>query len=94
MGKGKETYPFCFGKLEIVFPMGKEGLRETPESCFYCIYKTECLRSAMKASEGLKVREETVDRAYESGVIGFFERWSRKKELQRKMKSKESDKNR
>jgi hypothetical protein len=92
MEKGTKERPYCFGKIENVFPMGKEGLRETPESCFYCIYKTECLRTAIKDPEGLKVREETVDRAYKSGMIGFFERWSRKKELQRRMKIKDSDK--
>ncbi len=78
-------HPYCFGKLDIVFPMGKDGLRHTPETCFVCFYKTECLRTAMKHHDGLKVREECVDRAYNSGIMSFFERWSRKKELHRKM---------
>ena len=76
--------PYCFGKLENVFPMGEDGLRHTPESCFYCRYKTECLRSAMAAEEGLTVKEEKVDNAYASGMIGFLERWSKKKDLQRR----------
>lgn len=40
----------------------------------------------MRETDGLKVREESVDRAYESRMIGFFERWSRKKDLRRRMK--------
>lgn len=76
--------PYCFGKLDNVFPRGADGLRQTPESCFYCRYKTGCLRTAMQKAEGVDVRCEQVDRAYDSGMIGFFERWSRKKNLQRR----------
>ena len=84
----KET-PYCFGKLETVFPLGEGGLRHTPESCFPCIYKTECLRAALNKSDGVKVREEKLQRAYEAGALGFFERWSRKKALHiRKQKLK------
>lgn len=78
--------PDCFGELETVFPKGKEGLRNSPESCLPCLHKTACLRSAMEKPGGLKVKEEIVDRAYESGVMSFFERWSKKKELRRKSK--------
>jgi hypothetical protein len=81
--ESKKEYPYCFAKLETVFPLGDDGLRHTPESCRVCIYKTECLRAAMNRVEGLTVREEKVDRAYASGMIGFLERWSRKKELHR-----------
>lgn len=35
----------------------------------------------MAEKGGLTVREEIVDRAYASGMVGFFERWSRKKAL-------------
>lgn len=73
--------PPCFGDLETVFPEGAEGLRQTPESCMICCYKTQCLRQAMADKGGLTVREEMVDRAYQSGRLGFFERWSRKKAL-------------
>ena len=56
-----------------------------------CHYKTECLRKAMSKKGGLAVREEMVDRAYSTGMVGFFERWSRKKALnaqkQKKTKS-------
>lgn len=86
--KENETLPRCFGELETVFPKGKEGLRNTPESCLPCLHKTACLRSAIEKPDGLKVKEEIVDRAYESGMITFLERWSKKKELQRKLKKR------
>jgi hypothetical protein len=84
----KEETPYCFGKLENVFPMGNDGLRHTPESCTVCLYKTECLRRAVQASGGLKIKEEQVDRAYTAGTMSFFERWSRKKDLHRRMEKK------
>ena len=84
----KKEYPYCFGKLDTVFPMGKDGLRHTPESCMVCLYKTDCLRTALKKNEGLKLQAENVDRAYSSGMMGFFERWSKKKMLDRQMKKK------
>jgi hypothetical protein len=91
MSREKE-YPYCFGKLENVFPMGQDGLRHTPESCMVCLYKTECLRRAVRASGGLKLKEEQVDRAYSSGTISFFERWSKKKELHRQSKERKAPK--
>jgi hypothetical protein len=75
-------YPKCFGQLETVFPMGEDGLRHTPTKCFACQDKTECLRAAVEGHEGLKVREERIDRAYDAGMMGFLERWSRKKSIQ------------
>jgi hypothetical protein len=36
----------------------------------------------MQGREGIKVREEHITRAYNSGMIGFLERWSRKKGIQ------------
>ncbi len=89
MAENNKEYPYCFGKIENVFPMGKDDLRETPESCFPCIYKTKCLKAAMGKPGGLKIREENVDRAYEAGIISFFTRWSKKKELKRRIKEKE-----
>lgn len=82
--KPDREYPYCYGKLDVVFPMGKDGLRHTPESCQLCIYKIECLRYAVRESGGLQIREEKVDRAYSAGLIGFFERWSRKKQIERR----------
>ena len=75
--------PSCFGVLEIVFPMGEDGLRHSPESCIICVHKTQCLRSAIENPDGLKVKEEIVDRAYESKTIGFWQRWSRRKYLKK-----------
>jgi hypothetical protein len=77
-----EKYPDCFGHLETVFPKGPNDLRNTPETCLGCPDKTACLRSAMEGSDGLKVKEEIVDRAYRSGILSFFQRWSKKKDLQ------------
>jgi hypothetical protein len=84
MTVNQKKFPPCFGDLETVFPLGEEGLRHSPESCLPCCYKTECLRKAMTREDGIKVREEMVDRAYAAGVMGFFGRWSRKKALQAK----------
>ena len=82
--KVKKNYR-CFGKLEAVFPKGAEGLRMTPEKCSPCPDKTACLRIAMEGTEGLAVREEVIDRAYSSGLISFWERWSKKKDFQRRI---------
>ncbi len=79
-------YPSCFGDLNIVFPMGENNLRNTPESCMVCLYKTNCLKTAMAGKAGLQVEEEKVDRAYASGMIGFIDRWSNRKELQHRKK--------
>jgi hypothetical protein len=87
-----DEVPACYGKLDVVFPRGDDGLRHSPESCLPCFFKTRCLRTAMEGAEGLQVEEERTDRAYESGVIGFFERWSRKKELSRKNQKKNTAK--
>ena len=87
----REERPYCYGKLECVFPMGDDGLRETPESCMVCYCKTECLREAVQGQAGVKVREEKVDRAYAAGMMGFFERWSRKKALQQRREDAETD---
>jgi hypothetical protein len=84
--------PACFGDLDTVFPIAAEGLRGTPESCFPCPLKTECLRAAMRGPKGLGVREEIVDRAYRSRAIGFLERWSQKKNLRRRMLERQKSK--
>ena len=89
MTVNKKKYPPCYADLETVFPIGEEGLRQTPESCLMCVYKTECLRKAMAEKGGLTVRQEMVDRAYASGAVGFLERWSRKKALAAKQRRKD-----
>ncbi|MGA8179216.1 MAG: hypothetical protein WB792_04105 [Desulfobacterales bacterium] len=83
-----KKYPDCFGQLDIVFPKGRNGFRNTPQSCMSCSHKTECMRSAMQGGGGLKVREEMLDRAYRSGTVGFFERWSKMKQIRCRMKKK------
>ena len=85
MADPNDDKPFCFGNLEIVFPRTDDGLRHSPESCMPCVYKTQCLKKAMAGKSGLSIREEQTDRAYASGTMGFFERWSKKKVLQREM---------
>ena len=85
MNPKKET-PYCFGKLENVFPLADDGLRHTPESCMPCLYKTECLRAAVSNTEGLIELFFMHDRAYAAGTIGFFERWSRRKTLHQQRK--------
>jgi hypothetical protein len=74
-----EEKPDCFGVLDIVFPMHDHGLRHSPEKCIMCPHKTECLRTAIRKPKGISVREEMVDRAYDSGNMGFLKRWSKRK---------------
>ena len=83
MTQSENKTPDCFAKLEIVFPLGDDGLRHTPAPCFECPHKTECLRTGLRGKAGLKVHEEKVDRSYDSGMISFMERWSRKKAIDR-----------
>ncbi|MCP4023467.1 MAG: hypothetical protein GY729_16600 [Desulfobacteraceae bacterium] len=88
MGK-KNDIPDCFGDLEKVFPMTQKGLRETPDDCFYhCPVKTKCLQKAMATKDGVKVEEEIIERSTRAGVMNFFERWSRKKQVSRKQNKK------
>lgn len=87
----KQEKPECFGIISIVFPMHDDGLRHSPESCMACAYKTECLRTAIQNPDGLQVREEIVDRAYDSGNIGFLKRWSKRKYLSQIKKRKSGE---
>ena len=59
--------------------MGKDGLRHTPQECLPCLHKTHCLRAAIQSRGGLAVKEEHLERSYNSGMVGFLERWSKKK---------------
>jgi hypothetical protein len=81
MTVNSNKFPPCYGDLNTVFPMGEDGFRQSPASCMPCRYKTRCLRKAMGDSDGLRVKEEMVDRAYASGRMSFFQRWSRRKAL-------------
>ena len=73
--------PYCFTRLEEVFPMGDDGLRHVPERCMPCYCKTECLKQAVENDKGATVKQEMLERAEASGRIGFFERWSKRKAL-------------
>jgi hypothetical protein len=44
-----------------------------------CPHAKSCLQAALRSPEGLKLQEEKLDRAYEHGLIGKVERWSKKK---------------
>ncbi|MCF8070306.1 MAG: hypothetical protein K9L30_17120 [Desulfobacterales bacterium] len=81
-----EQKPECFSCLDKIFPMGENDFRSTPVSCEPCPYKLECLKAAIDGPDGLKLKEEYIDRAYKSGLIGFVERWAKKKAIRRKMK--------
>ena len=83
MTSDSDPKPQCYGDLNTVFPSGSDGLRHSPPICMACVFKTECLRTAMAHPQGARVREETLDRAYAAGMVGFVSRWSRKKELHR-----------
>lgn len=92
MATSQDNRPTCFGILEKVFPKAEHGLRESPKDCLKCLFKTECLRAAMAGLRGLKVREELVDRAYNTGHMTFLERWSRKKTIESRRKRQVKDK--
>ena len=81
--------PGCFGKIDIVFPMTDTGFRETPEPCMEtCEHRVDCLRKALASDpEADRFKADQVDRAYDAGLMGFLERWSRKKALNKKGKT-------
>ena len=75
----------CFGVLDKVFPVGKEGLREIVRECFQCQERVPCLKAALGTKEGLEMRSRNIDRAATRGMMGRLRRWSQKKELHRLM---------
>ena len=79
--------PSCFGELETVFPMGDEGIRTTPPECMKCPHVKLCIQTAMRGPEGLKLEEARIDRAYEYGLIGKLERWSKKKLIRQEIET-------
>ncbi len=90
-----QSRPECFGQLGRVFPVDEQGIRTSPQECMRCPLCKSCLQTAMAGPEGLKLKEERVDLAYEHGIIGTLERWSRKKLIRREiqtLKSKASSK--
>ncbi len=87
MVNDKADRPDCFAQLDIVFPMGEEGIRTTPPECMNCSLVKSCIQAAMRSTEGLRLEEERVDRAYEYGLIGRLECWSKKKLIHQKIEA-------
>ncbi|HID28465.1 MAG TPA: hypothetical protein EYP19_00485 [Desulfobacterales bacterium] len=87
MVDNKTDVPECFGQLDTVFPLGEEGIRTSPPQCMRCSHAKSCLQAAMGGPEGLKLKEEKVDQAYEYGLIGKLERWSKKKLIRREIET-------
>jgi hypothetical protein len=77
------TLPECFARLDKVFPLKADGLRQSPPGCLACHVKTDCLRSAVSGEQGSPVREERLARAYRAGAVGFCSRWAQQKEIVR-----------
>ncbi len=73
----------CFGVLENVFPLGKEGLREVPPECKGCEQRVPCMKAALASEDGIRLQEERIESSERSGMIGRLERWSRRKQLSR-----------
>jgi hypothetical protein len=46
----------------------------------------------METREGIRMREETVNRAAKSGMLSRFQRWSQKKELHRQARERKKGK--
>jgi len=88
MEEERKERPDCFGILDEVFPMGEEGIREVRERCIDCPFRVECLREAIQTEEGLKMREEMMERMPVKGVGDWVRRWSEKKMLY-KMRERE-----
>jgi hypothetical protein len=92
MLKTTEPQKDCYGILDRIFPVGKEGLREIVPECFNCSYRKACLQAALKTKEGLKLRSEVLDRVPAKGLSGKLRRWSEKKQLSRLMEKERKNK--
>ena len=79
--------PGCFGQLNKVFPVEAEEIRTTPAECMKCPLVKSCIQEAMRGPEALEWEERRIDRAYEYGLIGKFERWSRKKLIRQQIEA-------
>lgn len=82
----------CFGILNNVFPLGKEGLREVVPSCFDCSDRVACLKEALNTEQGLIFRSEVINRYTSRGLAGWLRRWSEKKDINRRLKQKRGEK--
>jgi len=88
----RDSHKDCFGVLDKVFPMGKEGLREIVPACFGCPRRQACLQAALETEEGFELRSQALERSSTGGFAGRLRRWSEKKELSRLKKAGEGDK--
>ena len=79
----------CFGILDKIFPVGKEGLREVPQDCFECEDRLPCLKKALDTKEGYKMRSDNLQKMPPGGILGRIKRWSQKKELNRLAREKD-----
>lgn len=73
----------CYGKLDIVFPVGKDGLRGVDPACFHCPERKDCLKEALSTKEGVEFRMELLDRFPAKGIVDRVRRWSERKALSR-----------
>ncbi len=78
-----QSHKDCFGILDKVFPLGKEGLREIVPACFDCPQRKECLQAALQTEEGFELRSQVLERSSARGIVGRLRRWSEKKEMSR-----------
>jgi len=84
-----EKRPDCFGILDKVFPVGDSGIREVRQKCIECPYRIECLRKALNTEEGIRMREEMMEKVPVSGIGDWIRRWSEKKMLSKLKEEKE-----
>ncbi|MCD6561473.1 MAG: hypothetical protein J7L16_06930 [Deltaproteobacteria bacterium] len=84
----KESRKDCFGRLNKVFPEGKNKLREVPPGCFDCIDRKECLRTALNTEEGLEFKSGLIERNRGLGFMDHLKRWSDKKQISMLLKQK------
>jgi hypothetical protein len=81
-----ESRKDCFGRLDKVFPMAEQGLRQVPPDCFDCAGRKACMQAALETRDGIAFRGELLERSPQKGVLGRIKRWSRKKTLAERMK--------
>jgi hypothetical protein len=79
----------CYGILDRVFPKTDQGLRQVPLTCFECPERVACLKDAINTKEGLEMKAQLLFRAEQGGLIGRFQRWSRKKHISRQIEEGE-----
>ena len=69
--------PECFGVMDKVFPMGPDGLRNTPEGCQKCPEKVACLRAALATPAGAEVNRGGVGPPTPANrMVKGLRRWS------------------